>query len=353
MGVVGCGDIAQMMHLPFLTELADLFEVRSVCDVLPQTAEKVAEIFHVPHSCTDYEELVRREDIDAVAVLTNDHAPVVLAAVEAGKHIFVEKPMCYTVEEGKAVRQAVEEKGLTLMVGYMKRYDPGYEYARERIAAMPDIRLVRVHDFIGSQSFIPDDIYTLHRTKGMLNEERAKSQAEIRERIKRALGTEREDLLNAYGLLLGLASHDMTVLRGIFGDPLQVHSAQVYAGGRMIVALLDYPGDMRCVWETGNVPNKSGRWFDEEFTVYGGAQVVSIQFPNPYVRYLPTTVRIRGLEDGASFDSTVTASYDESFRREWLHFHACVTRGETPCTGVQDGLRDLELLEAILRKAVE
>jgi predicted dehydrogenase len=348
-GIIGCGDIAQIMHLPFLTELKDLFDVRVVCDVLLDVTESVAETFHIPDYCNEYTDVIARQDIDAVAILTHDHAPVAMAAAQAGKHIFVEKPMVYTVEEGRALQEAVEENGVILLVAYMKRYDPGYEYAQELIREMKDIRLIRVHDFAGMLT--PDDIYTLYRSSSLTPEDRSKRQAEVQARLATGLGSSQPDLVNAYGLMLGLASHDMTVLRGIFGDPLQICHAEVFAGGRMISAVLEYPDDVRCVWEIGSIQHTTGRWFDEEFSVYGGARVISIQFPNPYVRYLPTTVKVRELEGTRHIEKLVTASYDESFRREWRHFYDCVTRGAAPRTGVADGLRDVEVLRDIVRKA--
>ena len=348
-GIIGCGDIAQIMHLPFLTELRDLYEVRVVCDVLPDITESVADAFHVPDRCSDYRDVIARDDLDAVAVLTHDHAPVAIAAARAGKHIFVEKPMVYIAEEGRALQEVVEENGVVLMVAYMKRYDPGYEYAQDLIQGIKDIRLIRVHDFGGMLT--PDDIYTLYRPISLTPEDRARRQAEVQAKLASGLGTSRPDLVNAYGLMLGLASHDMAVLRGIFGDPVQVCHAEVFAGGRMIFAVLEYQDEVRCVWEIGSVQHSTGRWFDEEFSVYGGAQVVTVQFPNPYVRYLPTTIKVRGLEETHYTEKTITASYDESFRREWRHFYDCVTTGAVPRTGVADGLRDVELLRDIVRKA--
>jgi predicted dehydrogenase len=231
----------------------------------------------------------------------------------------------------------------------MKRYDPGYEFAQGLIREMKDVRLIRVHDFAGMLT--PDDVYTLYRSKNLTPEARARRHEEVQTKLAAGLGTSQPDLVNAYGLMLGLASHDMTVLRGVFGDPVRISHAEVFAGGRMVFALLEYPGDVRCAWEIGSVQHSTGRWFDEEFSIYGGAQAITVQFPNPYVRYLPTTVRVRGLEGTIYSEKTITASYDESFRREWRHFYECVTAGVSPRTGVADGLRDVELLRDIVLKA--
>ena len=71
-------------------------------------------------------------DVDAVLVLTSgSHAPIAIAAAEAGKHVLVEKPMCFSVAEGRAMIEAAERAGVTLMVAYNKRYDPAYRRLSE------------------------------------------------------------------------------------------------------------------------------------------------------------------------------------------------------------------------------
>jgi len=351
MGVIGCGEIAQIMHLPFLTELRELFEVRAVCDISPRLAETVGDLFHVPYRCTNHAELLERGDVDAVVVLTQDHAPVVLAAAEAGKHIFVEKPLCFTLEEGRAMIAAAEQHGVTLMVGYMKRYDPGYEYAQRVFAKMQGVRLIRIHDLTGRGPLAPREIYSLYRADDLPEERRAALQAAAQARLAQGVGSDDPALIRAYGIMLGLSSHDMTILRGAFGDPLAVRYAEVSAGGSIVLALLEYPNDMRCIWEIGNLPQAQRNWFDEELTVFGGEQTVTVQFPNPYVRYAPTIVRVREMDGPAHAERIVTASYDESFRREWRHFHDCVAAGVAPRTTAADGLRDVEILRAIVRCA--
>jgi predicted dehydrogenase len=352
-GVIGCGEIAQIMHLPFLSELRDLFEVRAVCDISPNLVERVGDIFQVPYRYTDYAGLLARDDVDAVAVLTPDHAPAAIAAARAGKHILVEKPMCFSIEEGRAMIAAAEEARVTLMVGYMKRYDPGYEYAQELFRSMEGVRQIHVHDLTGRGPLAPQEIYTLYRPDDLSQEQRSRLQAATQAQLAQGLGSDDPVLVRAYGMMLGLSSHDMTILRGAFGDPTAIRYAEITAGGSIILAVLEYAGDARCMWEIGNLPQATRTWFDETLTAYGGAQTVSVQFPNPYVRYAQTIVRIQEMDGTAHAERTVTASYDEAFRREWRHFHHCATTGAAPRTGAADGLRDVEILRAIVRSAAD
>src|SRR5881628_307284 len=92
-GVIGCGLIAQVMHLHYLRELSDRFEIAAVCDLSADVREACAKEYGVPARFERWEDLVAH-DLDAVFVLTSgSHAPAAIAAAKAGRHVLVEKPM--------------------------------------------------------------------------------------------------------------------------------------------------------------------------------------------------------------------------------------------------------------------
>src|SRR5579864_1890310 len=143
-GVIGCGLIAQVMHLPYLREMEDRFQIAALCDLSPGTVAILGDVYHVPLRHTRWEELLA-EDLDAVLICTSgSHAQPAIAAARAGRHVFVEKPMCFSPREADAMIEAASVAGVTLMVGNMKRFDPAYERARPLIAGMPDLRLARI-----------------------------------------------------------------------------------------------------------------------------------------------------------------------------------------------------------------
>ncbi len=131
-GVVGSGSIAQIMHLPYLRELGDLFTIAALCDVSPATLEVVGERFGVPGHArfADYRELATSDLIDAVLICpTGSHVPPAIAALEYGKHVLIEKPLCYRLDEADALvdaaRTARRRSGAVTLLAYMKRFDPG------------------------------------------------------------------------------------------------------------------------------------------------------------------------------------------------------------------------------------
>jgi len=343
-GVVGCGQIAQIMHLPFLAELPQ-FEIAAVCDISPKVVNTVGEWYGVQHRCTDYRDMIVRDDIDAIAVLTVEHTEIAEAAAEAGKHLFIEKPLCFDPAEGDRIVDAARRNGVKLMVGYMKRYDPGYEYGAAYMQAMADVRLIRIHD-IGGDNGVHMPLYTLVSGDDIPEAILAEGRAKIQASIEAALGPDLEHQGDLYFKLLMLSSHDMTILRGAFGPPEGVLYSDSYSQSE-IISVLDYGNRRRCIFEMGLWPDY--RWFNEQMTAYGKDEIVTIAFPNPYVKYAPTLVTTQGSENGAPHCKEVSVSHQEAFRLEWLHFYDCITEDREPRTTGIDAKADVELAREMVR----
>ena len=226
--------------------------------------------------------MLKDSDIDAVGVLTGVtfKPKVCIDTLHAGKHVFVEKPLALTISDAEDVLEAQRKSNRILEVGYMKRYDPGYNIAIEEFNKMEDIRLIRMHN-IGSH----------HRERGevcpklffpLREEVRKKSREESQRLIKKQLGPDTTSVeATAYGrLLIPMCSHDINAVRGIFGNPRRVLSTEIRAGGLILTSLLDY-GDYVCVWECGRSNHK---WWDEEIFAYSPEKNVGVIFPSPFLK---------------------------------------------------------------------
>jgi len=99
-GVIGCGEIAQLMHLPYLMELP-AFRIAALCDISPGTVDAVAEQYGVAARYTDHRALLDDPNVDAVVICTYDHGEMVADAIRAGKHLIVEKPLAFTPQEAR------------------------------------------------------------------------------------------------------------------------------------------------------------------------------------------------------------------------------------------------------------
>ena len=132
-GIVGCGGIANGKHLPAMKRNGN-FEFVAFCDLIEERAQKAKEEYGTEDSkvYTDYNDLLK-EDIEAVYVLTPNsvHAPVSIAAMEAGKNVMCEKPMAKTYDEAKKMVETAERTGKVLTIGYQSRYRGDSAYLKK------------------------------------------------------------------------------------------------------------------------------------------------------------------------------------------------------------------------------
>ena len=125
--LLGAGNLARWVHMPVIQKLPGV-ELRAVCSTNGARGLGYAKRFRASYCCADYDEVLQDREVDAVFILTRNpqHAREALAALEAGKHVFVEKPMALTREECRALEQAVRKTGRQLTVGFNRRFAPFY-----------------------------------------------------------------------------------------------------------------------------------------------------------------------------------------------------------------------------------
>lgn len=341
-GVVGCGEVAQIIHLPSLAQLADRFAVTALCDVSPAVLRAVGEQWRVPARLTDYRELLARDDVDAVLVANPHvfHAEVTLAAIAAGKHVLVEKPMCLTPREADAIVAAQARAGVTVQVGYMRRYAPAFIEACRLVPELGEIRLARVHDVIGQNALIIGQTSRVVRADDIPRESLAAGQALQDERLAEALGEAPPALRSAYMLLLGLSTHDISAMRELLGMPQGVLYAAQRHGGRSLSAAFDY-GAFVCQFETGvdTIPR-----FDAHLQVFGAERVLRVQYDTPYVRNMPIRLFVTEANGaGGVVEHAIHPTWGDPFVAEWQAFYENVTERRAPKTPPADFRQDLAL----------
>lgn len=121
-GIIGCGAIGQRRHIPECFNNPHTHIV-ALCDVNPDRVEEVAKKYEVTSTYTDYRKMLAGEDLDAVVVGTpnSTHAPMSIAALDAGFHVLVEKPMAASLKEAKAMIDAAKKNKRFLMIGQNQR----------------------------------------------------------------------------------------------------------------------------------------------------------------------------------------------------------------------------------------
>lgn len=352
-GVIGCGLVAQVMHLPHLRELGERYEVAMLCDLSPVVVRDVGDYYGIERRTTDWRELVAAPEIDAVLICTpGSHAEAAIAAANAGKHVLAEKPMCLSLAQADAMVAAADRAGVTLMVAYMKRYDPGYRHARALIRDLRDIRYVQVNVLHPSQAPNFAHHHLLHvgrEDQFTLDRMDPASLAEVHA----AIGDVPAHVAwNYASVLLGSIIHDISALNGLFGPPDEVLLTELWDHGKSLTTTFRYGDGVRAVLTWTFLAEL--RHYDEEIAVLADAARVRIRFPSPYFRNMPTPIVIEGMEGEANWTKTLTVSYEEAFKQELIHFHACVTTGATPETDGHAGRQDiavgLDIYDAYARR---
>jgi len=158
LALVGAGGFAQGMHLPNLEKLKDKFDLRTVVSRTGLSARSAAERFGVATATTDYQTVLDDPQIDLVLIATRHdlHAEMTLAALKAGKNVFVEKPLAMTEEELDAIEAfyAANPNGPMLMTGFNRRFSQAAVAAQ---AAMKDRTSPMIVNYRMNAGYIPSD----------------------------------------------------------------------------------------------------------------------------------------------------------------------------------------------------
>ncbi|HEU5103812.1 MAG TPA: Gfo/Idh/MocA family oxidoreductase, partial [Roseiflexaceae bacterium] len=131
-GVIGAGIGA--IHLAAYAQLPEV-EIVALAGLDDDRVRRVAAEYNVPRSYREYEQLLAAPDIDAISVCLPNalHAPVSIAALQAGKHVLVEKPLARTPDEGREIVAAAREHDRVLMVSFDKRYRGDVQWIKQYI----------------------------------------------------------------------------------------------------------------------------------------------------------------------------------------------------------------------------
>jgi predicted dehydrogenase len=348
-GVVGGGLVAQAEHLPYLSSLRDRFSIAALAEPSLTVREALAARYGIGSVYADHRSMLDAGGLDAVVVCSphGTHAKVVLAALAAGLHVFVEKPMCITLADADEIVAARDRATKVVQVGTMKRYDPAVEAMLDALPSSADhLRYVSVvvNDPEFEPFFEPGEIVRGNDVPRELIDETRREESE---QVERAVGSGDEDVVRAFSeSFLGSLLHDLNVVHAMLQRLRESLPAQVVAG--------DWWNEGRAVYGALRLRNGGrvdGVWiqlletfeYRETIQFMFADEVHSLEFPSPWLKQHPTVYR-RSRQDGRTNDVRVVKAHDEAFRRELLHFHDCIVDG-TPCrTPPEEARLDIDVL---------
>jgi len=345
-GLIGLGEVAQVIHLPVLESLPEMYKVTAVCDISAKLTDYIGDRYKVENRYTDAHKLVMQPDLDVVFILNSDeyHAECAIAAANNGKHILIEKPMCLTFREADAIIEAKNRNRVKVMVGYMRRYAVSFTEAVKEIGSLDRIQYARVRDIIGPNSYFVKQSSRTVMFDDIPEEARQDRANRSIKLIREATGTDSPVIHQAYRILTNLGCHDLSAMREAIGMPRRVVGATSTNNGSFFMnAILDY-GDFSVVYETGL--DQVGR-FDAHIEVYGGNKTVKVQYDTPYIRHLPVHMTVQETEGETLKTSVIRHTFTDPYTIELKTFYETVIQDRDPKTTPEDFKQDLELFRMI------
>lgn len=355
-GVVGGGLIAQVEHIPNLLALGKCFDLCGVSDPSLSVREGLSARFGVT-TCSSLTELLDLR-LDAIVIAAPDpwHGSIARQAMEAGLHVFCEKPLCYGLTEIDELAEAQERNAVVLQVGYMKRFDPSYEAALDIVSGKSDrLRLVTVEvndpdawPFVSHHPLVSatEDLSHLAAEGGRLK----------RAQVVAALGFEPTETVfrgftNAYCSAL---VHDVNAVHGLLGsigiEPGPVVGATLFAGGSGGQAAIDLrAGQALWTMAYAEIPRLAD--YSERITLYFEDEIVALSFPAPYLNHHPTRLMHKRSTGGRMESTLIRPGYEASFVRELAHFWESIVNGGQARNTIAEARRDQKLLIEMAQKA--
>ncbi|MFD2238271.1 Gfo/Idh/MocA family oxidoreductase [Aureimonas populi] len=347
-GLIGCGMVTQHLHIPALGQLGERFAIRALYDASPSVGRQLAARMPGAAVHDSIEALLEDPQIDAVLVASPSalHARHAIAAMRAGRHVLIEKPMCMTLPEADALAAAQRETGAIVQIGYMRRHTQAFHEARRLVQPMrAGINLARLRAIIGPNSAFLDPTSAIVTGDDVPPERRAEAAEADAQATLAVAGTTEGPRAFVHMLLLGLSTHDLSVMRGLLGMPERVLSARHRRDGRFFSVDFDY-GDFICHFETGI--DRLAR-FDARMEVLGEEKTVRLDYDTPFVRHLPATLRVTECEGEAGVKETfLQPARQDAFVLEWANFHAALCEGAPVGTDIADAREDMVLIERIM-----
>ncbi len=342
-GIIGLGEVAQIVHLPILQSMPEKYEITAMCDLSLKLLTFMGEKYNVKKLYTNAEELTAQKDLDAVFILNANeyHAECAIAAARNKKHVLIEKPLCLTIEDADAIIKARDEAKVQVMVAYMRRFAPAFIQAVEEVKRIGKINYVRVRDIIGPNSYFINQTGYSYRFDDITQEQINDRNMRNKSMIEKAIGNIVPDLKNAYGLLCGLNSHDISAMREMIGTPKRVSGASQWNQGLFMNAIFEYDG-YNATFETG--VDNVGR-FDAHIEVYGDTKSIKVQYDTPYIKNLPITLTINGTNGDAYQETVYRPTYKDPYTLEIEYFYDALTKGTRIKTTVEDAKEDLKVFK--------
>ncbi len=325
LGLIGCGSIVRLVHLEILTSLPDV-ELVALAELDPQRREEAKKIAPKAVVFTDYQQLLKMPDVKAVVICLPPalHAEATVAALEHGKHVYVEKPIAISLDEARAVMIASRRASVVVTMGFNYRFNLLYQAARRHVQSG------RLGELVGVRSVFSTASRTLPAWK--------------------------QNRRDGGGVLLDLASHHIDLVRFLFEEEISEVLARVWSNRSE-----DDSAMMQLQLKNGLLVQifcSMSSLDEDRFEIYGTEAKLTVD------RYRSLNVEIteshhnsarlkwfgQGLESlfrsPYVIKKILAPGYEPSYRVALAHFVSAALANQAAGPDLLDGYRSLAVIEA-------
>lgn len=307
LGIIGLGGIARLLHCPQAVQSGQ-FRLAAAADLFPDNG--VAQAVGIQTYYDDYRKLLADPSIDAVLITSPHdlHAEHCCTALQAGKHVFVEKPIARNLKEASMILDAAEKSGTILMIGFNERFTPIHAHIKSLVDAgtLGALLTARIDHY---QNFNPAP----------------NSWWRSKERV-------------GGGCVIGSGIHRLDLLRWYLGEPTEVYAKAVNMKER-----LEAEACVHAViaFESGAIANFSCNWAAYSFPHY---EALSIAGKDGLLTTDSNTLQLSlAATDNGALKPTVPPACESMY----AHFSHCIKTGAAPLTNGSEGYKSLRLARAI------
>ena len=363
--VVGCGAIAQIMHIPHLIDYHELFDLVALVDTNLELVTEVALKYRIRNTCTTLEEALIHYDFDAV-LLSNSgsHTKEVLLAIESKKHIFVEKPVTWNTEELISLIQMTATDDQIIQIGYHKLYDPSTRYVKEMLSNIKHLSCIRItvdhpandlglasHRIIRGKDAIQTGYPKLQAWDEFVQIQLDDvAGADLTPLVEQALKEvpQTKSMKIIYGMLVSSIIHHIYMLRYFYGDPVSIASADIWRNGMSINIVFQYSEKTYAILNWNYLPYLNV--YRETYEFLGDDIRIELSFPSPYAWQEPSPITIsRGDKLNVNVEQ-VTLGRSEAFAEELIEFAETINNGKRPVANLDFAFGDMQLVDRIIAK---
>lgn len=340
-GIIGCGFIGQVAHLPHYISNNDC-EVVALAELREELGKKLCKRWDIPKFYNNHHDLLDDPDVDAVVIVVRRHhtATIALDAIKAKKHLLTEKPMAQTLEQAKLLAEEAKKNNLIYSVGFMRRYDPTVNWVKNKLFNV--LNSGQLGKILSFRCFLSagGDYCNIG---GEIKTQEPRPTHQI---LPIAPSFLPDNLHRQFEHFVNVCGHDINLIRYLFSD-LQIKPKyfehKIGRGAIVILDMGEFSGTLE--WSDTLQPKK----WDEGIEIRFEKGYLKLDLVPAFLRNCPSNACLYVDNGEEGYFESPRSDWTWAFQNEDNEFIKCLGNHKSTRSVAEDCVKDMELIEQIWR----